>query len=127
MRFSKEMAEQLYMAITGGALDCELRHCWYNGEYRYEIQWVFKDIDNKGRIRYWQFTILIPEQRPEEFEVKGCNSNPHYTNNTSLQRSRKEEVRQRAYKELYRILEQSDEWQNEQQRLYDEYVELHGG
>jgi hypothetical protein len=127
MRFSKEMAGQLYMAVTGGGLDCELRHRWHNGEYRYEIQWVFKDIGNKGAMRYWQFTILIPEWQPEEFEVKGCNSNPGYTNNVPLQRSRKEEVRQRVHKELYRILEQSGEWQEEQQRRYDEYAELHGG
>jgi hypothetical protein len=59
--------------------------------------------------------------------VKGCAGNPKYKSNTPLQNSRKEEVQQKAHKELYRILEQSDEWQEEQQRLYDEYVELHGG
>jgi hypothetical protein len=129
MEFTKEMAEQLYLAVTGGGLDCKLRGRWYNRktEYRYDITWVYKDTDIKGRTRFWEFTISVPMRNPEGFEVHGHPGNPGYTNNIPLQHSRKEEARQKVKKELRRILETSEEWQQEQQDLYDEYVELHGG
>jgi hypothetical protein len=69
----------------------------------------------------------VPARNPEGFEVRGCNSNPQYTKNVPLQQSRKEEVRQKVSEELYRVLKLSEEWQQEQQDLYDEYAELHGG
>jgi hypothetical protein len=127
MEFTKEMAERLYIAVTGNAIDCELRRRRYNSEYRYEIKWVFRDTNDKGQVQYWQFIILIPEKRPEEFEVKGCSSNPKYTKNIPLQHSYKERVRQTVSQELHKILEQSEEWRMEQQEAYDEYAKLHGG
>jgi hypothetical protein len=129
MEFTKEMAEQLYMAVTGGGLDCKLKGRWYNRktEYHYDITWVRKETDNKGKTRFWEFTISVPMRNPELFEVRGCGSNPQYTSKGLVQKSHKEEVRQSVSKELYRILKRSKEWQQEQQDLYDEYVELHGG
>jgi hypothetical protein len=123
------MAEQLYMAVTGGGFDCKLRGRWYNRktEYRYDITSVSKDMNNNGKARFWKFTLSVPTHNPEGFEVRGCSSNPHYTNNVPLQHSRKEEVRQKVSEELYRILSRSEEWQQEQQDLYDAYVESHGG
>jgi hypothetical protein len=129
MEFTRKMAEQLYLAVTGDGLDCKLRGRWYNRKtkYHYDITWVYKDTDNKGGARFWEFTISVPMCNPEGFEVRGCSSNPQYTKNVPLQQSRKEEVRQKVLEELYRILKLSEEWQQEQQYLYDEYVELHGG
>jgi hypothetical protein len=129
MEFTKEMAEQLYSAVTGGGLDCKLRGRWHNRktEYRYDITWVYKETDNKGSTRFWEFTISVPVRNPEGFEVRGCGSNPQYTKKGLLQQSRKEEARQKVSGELRRILRLSEEWQREQQDLYDEYVELHGG
>jgi hypothetical protein len=129
MEFTKEMAERLYMAVTGDALDCKLQGRWYNRktEYRYDITLVFKDTDNKGSTRFWEFTILVPMRNPEGFEVRGCSNNPQYIKNVPLQQSRKEEVRQKVSEELYRILRLSGEWQHEQQDLYDEYASSHGG
>jgi hypothetical protein len=129
MEFTKEMAEKLYLAVTGGGLDCKLRGRWYNHktEYRYDITWVFKDTDHKGTVRFWEFTVSVPARDPEMFEVMGCSNNPQYTKNVPLQQSRKEEARQKVSEELYRILRQSEEWQQEQQDLYDEYAVSHGG
>jgi hypothetical protein len=129
MEFTKEMAEQLYLAVTGDALDCKLQGRWYNRktEYHYDITWVYKDTDNKGNTRYWEFMVSVPMRDPESFEVRGHSSNPQYKKDTSLRVSRKEEARQKVSKELYRILRRSEEWQQEQQDLYDEYAELHGG
>jgi hypothetical protein len=127
MKFTKEMAEQLCTAITHDGLDCGINTRWSKAKnmWQYRITWVFKDIDGKGKSQYWEFTIVVPEINPEEFEVHGSPGNPGYT--TPLRLPRKEEVRQTAFRELYKILEQSQEWQEEQKAKWDTYVELHGG
>jgi hypothetical protein len=129
MEFTKEMADRLYRALTQGGVDCGFRGRWRNQrtQYCYEIKWVFRKPDDKNVERYWQFIVTIPANNPVCFEVRGCSRNPKYTNDGEMRRKYKEWVRKRASEELYRIVSRSQEWEEEQRGLYDEYAELHGG
>jgi hypothetical protein len=129
MKFTKEMVQRFGTAIAQDTAGCKTERRWSPAKnmWQYHYTLVNGGVDRKGNQRRWQFTITVPERCPEEFEVHGHPGNPGYTNNVPLQRARKEEVTAAAGKEMYKLLEESEEWQEERQALWDEYAELHGG